>query len=206
MIFYYAPGACSLAPHIALHQSGAQFESRRVDLHRGEQTTDEYLAINPKGRVPVLITEQGTLTENSAILFYISQLFPLAGLAPVNDPFALAKVQEFNNYLASTVHVAHAHGPRGYRWADDQAALVAMKAKVPMTMTAGFQLIEDELLEGPWVMGEHYSICDIYLYTLSRWLEGDGVNTSLLPRVIDHRHRMEVLAPVAEVLQVEGLV
>ena len=55
-------------------------------------------------------------------------------------------------------------------------------------------------------MGEHYSICDIYLYTLSRWLEGDGVNTSLLPRVIDHRHRMEVLAPVAEVLQVEGLV
>ncbi|SVE29659.1 uncharacterized protein METZ01_LOCUS482513, partial [marine metagenome] len=55
MIFYYAPGACSLAPHIALHQSGAQFESRRVDLHRGEQTTDEYLAINPKGRVPVLI-------------------------------------------------------------------------------------------------------------------------------------------------------
>jgi glutathione S-transferase len=206
MIFYYAPGACSLAPHIALHQSGAQFESRRVDLHRGEQTTDEYLAINPKGRVPVLITEQGTLTENSAILFYISQLFPQACLAPVNDPFALAKVQEFNNYLASTVHVAHAHGPRGYRWADDQAALVAMKAKVPMTMTAGFQLIEDELLAGPWVMGEHYSICDIYLYTLSRWLEGDGVNTSLLPRVIDHRHRMEVLAPVAEVLQVEGLV
>jgi glutathione S-transferase len=189
-----------------LHQSGAQFESRRVDLYHGEQATDEYLAINPKGRVPILVTEQGSLTENPAILLYISQLFPQAGLAPVQDLFALAKVQEFNNYLASTVHVAHAHGPRGNRWVDDAAALIAMKAKVPMTMTACFQLIEDKLLQGPWVMGEHYSICDIYLYTLSRWLEGDGVNTSILPRVIDHRHRMEALAPVAEVLQVEGLV
>lgn len=206
MIFYYSPGACSLAAHIALHQAGAEFESRKVNLHRGEQTTDEYLAVNAKGRVPALVTEQGILTENSAILAYISQLFPAADLAPINDPFAFAQVQEFNCYLASTVHVAHAHGPRGYRWADEPAALVAMKEKVPQTMMAGFRLIEDELLIGPWVMGEKYSICDIYLYTLSRWLEDDGVDTTLLPRVIEHRNRMQALASVAEVLQMEGLV
>ncbi|MBT3426592.1 MAG: glutathione S-transferase [Gammaproteobacteria bacterium] len=205
MIFYYSPGACSLAAHIALHQAGAKFESRKVNLYRGEQTTAEYLAVNAKGRVPALVTEQGILTENSAILAFISQLFPEADLAPINDPFAFAQVQEFNCYLASTVHVAHAHGPRGYRWADTPAALVAMKEKVPQTMTAAFRLIEDELLTGPWVMGEKYSICDIYLYTLSRWLEDDGVDTTLLPRVIEHRNRMQALAQVAEVLQLEGL-
>ena len=205
MIFYYSPGACSLAAHIALHQAGAKFESRKVNLHRGEQMTDEYLAVNAKARVPALVTEQGILTENSAILAYISQLFPEADLAPINDPFAFAQVQEFNCYLASTVHVAHAHGPRGSRWADDPTALAAMKEKVPQTMTASFRLIEDELLAGPWVMGEKYSICDIYLYTLSRWLESDGVDTTLLPRVVEHRNRMQALACVVEVLQIEGL-
>jgi len=205
MILYYSPGACSLAAHIALHQAGAKFESRKVNLYQGEQTTQAYLSVNAKGRVPALVTDRGILTENSAILVFVSQLFPEAGLAPLDDPFAFARVQEFNCYLASTVHVAHAHGPRGSRWADEPSALVAMKEKVPQTMTACFGLIEEELLIGPWVMGEHYSICDIYLYTLSRWLEGDGVDITLLPRVIEHRNRMEALESVAEVLQMEGL-
>src|SRR5262249_3868310 len=98
--------------------------------------------------------------------------------AETSDPFAIAQVQEFNSYLCSTVHVAHAHGRRGARWADDAAAIEAMKCRVPATMTECFALIERKLLKGPWVMGEQYPICDPYLFTIGTWIEGDGVDTT----------------------------
>jgi glutathione S-transferase len=79
---------------------------------------------------------------------------------------------------------------RGGRWADDAAAIDAMQRKVPATMTDCFALIEKKLLKGPWVMGEQFTICDPYLFTIASWLEGDGVDTGKLPRVLDHRRRM----------------
>ena len=82
---FYAPGACSLAPHIALQETGAPFEPVKIALPQGEQKTPAYLAINPKGRVPALVTDRGTLTETPAILMFICQSFPLAGLAPAQD-------------------------------------------------------------------------------------------------------------------------
>jgi len=130
------------------------------------------------------------LTETPAILAFIAQCFPAAKLAPVDDPFAFAQVQSFNSYLCSTVHVAHAHRMRGYRWADDPAAIDAMKKKVPQSVGECFKLIEHEMLRGPWVMGAAFTICDIYLFTLAQWLEADGVDVSQLPGVIDHRRRM----------------
>jgi glutathione S-transferase len=142
------------------------------------QRSPEYLAINPKGRVPALVTENGTLTETPGLLLFVAQRFPKAELVPLSDPFALAQVQEFNSYLCSTVHVAHAQGRRGARWADDAAAIEAMKRKVPATMTECFELIERKLLKGPWVMGEQYTICDPYLFTIGTWIEGDGVDPS----------------------------
>ena len=148
-----------------------------VDFGSQAQRSPEYLAVNPKGRVPALVTEAGTLTETPALLCFVAQRFPTAELAPLSDPFALAQVQEFNSYLCSTVHVAHAHGRRGARWADDAAAIEAMKRKVPATMTECFELIEHKLLKGPWVMGEQYTICDPYLFTIGTWIEGDGVDT-----------------------------
>lgn len=189
---YYSPGSCALASHIALADAGADFEATRIDFESGEQLKPEYLAINPKGRVPALITEHGILTETPAILVYIAQRFHNADLAPLSDPFAFARVQEFNSYLCSTVHVAHAHRARGTRWADDPAALAEMQRKIPETVFKAFELIENGLLEGPWVMGEDYTICDAYLYTVSRWLESDGINPAeQLPRVAAHRERME---------------
>jgi glutathione S-transferase len=162
---YYAPGTCALAAHIALEEAGAPYEAVPVDFGAQAQRSPEYLAINPKGRVPALVTESGTLTETPGLLLFVAQRFPKAELAPLSDPFALAQLQEFNSYLCSTVHVAHAHGRRGARWADDAAAIEAMKRKVPATMTECFELIERKLLKGPWVMGEHYTICDPYLFT-----------------------------------------
>src|ERR1700740_1807856 len=187
---YYAPGTCALATHIALEEAGAPYEAVLVDFRSQSQRSPEYLAVNPKGRVPALVTESGTLTETPALLCFVAQRFPAAELAPLADPFALAQVQEFNSYLCSTVHVAHAHRMRGTRWADDAVAIEAMKRKVPSNVTECFELIEDGMLEGPWVMGKHYTICDPYLFTLAEWLDAEGVDLTKLPRVIDHRTRM----------------
>jgi glutathione S-transferase len=178
---FYAPGSCALASHIALEEAGAKYEAVRVDLRAKDQRKPEYLAINPKGRVPALVTDKGVLTENPAILAFVAQSFPEARLAPLNDAFAFARVQAFNSYLCSTVHVAHAHLNRGYRWADDSAAIVAMRKKAPQSIGECFELIEREMLAGPWVMGERYTICDPYLFTLARWLEDDGVDPGPLP-------------------------
>lgn len=191
MKFYYSPGSCALASHIALAEAGASFEPIKVDFSSGEQQQPQYLAINPKGRVPALITDNGTLTETPAILAYIAQKFPEAGLAPLNDPFAFARAQEFNSYLCSTIHVAHAHKSRGKRWADDPAAIAEMTRKVPETVLAAFQLVEEGMLKGPWVLGDQFSICDAYLYTVAHWLEGDGIDPrAKLPRVAEHRDRV----------------
>jgi len=187
IMLFYAPHACSLASHITLEEAGAPYTAVRVDFAKSEQRQPEYLAINPKGRVPALVTDGGILTETPAILAFIAQSFPQAALAPLDDPFAFAQVQAFNSYLCSTVHVAHAHRVRGNRWADDPAAIAEMKRKAPAAVGACFDLIEREMLKRPWVMGETYTICDPYLFTVAEWLEGDGVDLSQLPRVIDHQ-------------------
>ena len=187
---YYAAGTCALASNIALEEAGAKFETVRLDFRSNEQRKPEYLAINPKGRVPALVTEHGVLTETPALLIYIAQAFPRAGLAPLGDAFALARVQAFNSYLCSTVHVAHAHRMRGYRWADDPAAIENMQCKVPQSVGECFELIEREMFAGPWVMGKTYTVCDPYLFTLARFLEGDGVDPARFPKVLDFRNRM----------------
>ena len=201
---YYATGTCALATHIALEEAGAPYEAVPVDFRSQAQRSPEYLAINPKGRVPALVTERGTLTETPALLLFVAQSFPEAGLAPLVDPFVLAQVQEFNNYLCATVHVAHAHGRRGARWADDPAAIEAMRRKVAANMTECFELIERKLLKGPWVIGEQYTICDPYLFTIGSWLEGDEVDTARVPRVIEHRRRMQVRPAVQKAVAAEG--
>jgi len=187
---YFAPGTCALASHIALQDAGAAYTVERIDFKSNQQNSADYLAINPKGRVPALVTDRGILTETPAMLAFIAQSFPQAALAPLGDAFAFADVQAFNSYLCSTVHIAHAHRMRGYRWATDESSFADMKRKVPDSVGASFALIERGMLRGPWVMGEQYTICDPYLFTLSQWLEGDGVDLAALPKVMDHRKRM----------------
>jgi glutathione S-transferase len=130
-------------------------------------------------------------------------VFPSARLAPITDPFAFAQVQAFNSYLCSTVHVAHAHRMRGYRWADDAAAIEAMKRKVPTSVGEGFAQIERDLTAGAWVMGDDYTVCDMYLFTLAQWLEADGVDIGKLPKVADHRRRVAERPAVARAIAQE---
>jgi glutathione S-transferase len=201
---FYAVGSCSLASHIALEEAGADYEALAMSTKAGDQRTPEYLAINPKGRVPALVTDRGVLTETPAILAFIAQSHPAAKLAPLDDPYAFAQAQAFNSYLCSTVQVAHAHKHRGYRWADDPAALAHLTSKVPEVETACFQLIEDTMLAGPWVLGEAYSICDPYLFTLAGWLEGDGIDIRRFPKLAEHSERVRARPAVRKVLAQEA--
>jgi glutathione S-transferase len=204
MKLYYSPGSCALASHIALLDAGAAHEAIRVSFNDEEQKKPAYLAINPKARVPSLVTDNGILTETPAILAYVAQTHPDKKLAPLNDAFAFAQVQAFNSYLCSTVHVAHAHGRRGARWVDDESAMAAMKRKVPQTMADCFSLIEKTMIRGPWVMGDRYTICDPYLYTISTWLKGDGVDIAKFPKVSAHFAAMSERPSVREALRVQA--
>ena len=200
---YYAPATCALASHIALEEAGADYTTERLNFRANQQNSPEYLAINPKGRVPSLVTDRGILTETPAMLAFIAQSFPKAKLAPLDDAFAFAQVQSFNSYLCSTVHVAHAHKLRGARWATEESSFADMKRKVPETMSACFALIERGMLKGPWVMGDNYTICDPYLFTIAQWLEGDSVDIKSMPKVADHFKRMTERPAVRKVLEQE---
>ncbi|WCM88124.1 glutathione S-transferase family protein [Acidovorax sp. NCPPB 3576] len=190
LTLYYGTSTCAHAVRIALNEAGAEHTLVRMDFKAQQQRTPEYLAINPKGRVPALVTEHGVLTETPALLAYVAQRFPAARLAPT-DPHGFARMQEFNSYLASTVHVAHAHRPRASRWADEPEAIAAMQRKVGANMTECFDLIERQL-DGPWVLGEAYSVSDGYLFTVGGWLQSDGVDIARFPKVHAHAQRVAV--------------
>ncbi|MFY3385760.1 glutathione S-transferase family protein [Paracidovorax sp. MALMAid1276] len=191
LTLYYTPGTCAQAVRIALEEAGAPYTLVRVDFAAGQQRTPEYLAVNPKGRVPALATPQGTLTETPALLAYVAQCFPEARLAPT-DPHGFARLQEFHSYLASTVHIAHAHRPRASRWADEPEAQAAMQRKVPQNMADCFDFIESQYLRGgPWVMGEQYTVADGYLFTIGTWLQSDGVDIARFPQVLAHAQRVQ---------------
>ena len=200
LTLYYSRTSCAYAPHILLFDASAEFEARHIDFGSGEQNSPTFLSINPKGRVPALVTPDGILTENPAILLYIAQLHPERELAPT-DPFALAKAQSFNMFLASTVHVAHAHKHRGSRWADDPVAHAAMTAKVASNMAMYAGMIEDHYFEGPYVLGDRYSICDPYLALITRWLGADGVRLEDFPKLQAHDALMRTRPSMQKVLE-----
>jgi glutathione S-transferase len=200
---YYAPGTCALASHIALEEVGAPYSAERLNFKNNQQNSPDYLKINPKGRVPALVTDSGVLTETPAILAFIAQSFPHAKLVP-QDPFEFAQVQSINSYLCSTVHVAHAHKMRGARWATEETSFADMKRKVPKNVGESFALMESEMVEGRWVMGDAYTICDPYLFTLAGWLKRDSVDIARFPKIHDHHKRMAERPAVKKVLAAWG--
>ncbi len=192
LTLYYAPDTISLATHILLEEVGATYSTVRIDFKTTQQRSPEYLKINPKGRMPALVTDRGILTETPAMLVFVAQSLGRPDLALIDDPFAFAQVQAINAFLCSSLHINHAHRMRGPRWVDanDSAAIAAMQRHVPVSVSANYDLIERDMLKGPWVMGERYTICDAYLFTLAQWLEQDGVDPKRVPKVIDHRRRV----------------
>lgn len=191
MNLFYTNGTISIAPAITLIEAGLDHGLTRIDFAKAEQGTPEYLAINPKGRVPALVLTDGTvLTETGALLDYIAARAPDASLVPTALEDA-AHMRSVMYYLASTMHVAHAHKLRGIRWADNTDSFADMTRKVPETMTACAAYVEADCLRGDYVCGNDFSIADAYLFVVCTWLAGDGVALSDFPKVTAFMARME---------------
>jgi glutathione S-transferase len=191
MKLYYATGTISIAVAIALEEAGLAYEPVKVDFKAAEQTKPDYLAVNPKGRVPALVTEDGTvLTETGALLEYIAARAPAKGLIPAGIEDA-THMRAVMYYIASTMHVAHAHRMRGSRWADQQSSWDDMAAKVPQTMAACAAYMQSDCLRGTYVMGDTLSIADPYAFVVCNWLAGDGVPPENYPAVATFLAAME---------------
>ncbi|KEJ90367.1 glutathione S-transferase family protein [Sulfitobacter donghicola] len=196
MNLFYANGTISIAPAIALLEAGIEHDLTRIDFASAGQSQPEYLAINPKGRVPALVLKTGeVLTETGALLDYIAAKSTTAKLVP-QAPETAAHMRSVMYYLASTMHVAHAHKMRGSRWADNEASFADMTAKVPETMAACAAYVESECLKGDYVCGAEFSIADAYLFIVCSWLSGDGVNLDDFPIITAFMNRMEERASV----------
>ena len=195
MRLHFAPGTISIATAIALEEAGLAYDPVAVDFKAAEQTKPDYQRINPKGRVPALDTGRQILTETGAILEFIAARAPAAGLVP-DDPLEAAQMRSVMYYIASTMHVNHAHKMRGHRWADAESSWADMTAKVPQTMTQSAEFVDRHALRGPFVLGARFSLADPYLFVVCSWLDGDGVDVAAFPRIAAFRAAMEERASV----------
>lgn len=200
LTLHYAPKTISVAVAIALEEAGLPYEAVLVDFTTAAQTKPDYLAVNPKGRVPTLVTAAGTLTETGAILEYIAatsvQMMP-------DTPYIAAKMREVMYYLGTTMHVNHAHKMRGHRWANAQSSFDDMKAKVPETIAASCAHLEDTLALDPFVSTD-FSIADPYLFVLLSWVPGDGVDLAAYPKLHAFYTMMQARASV-QVVTAKGM-
>ncbi len=202
---YYAPGTCALAPHIVLEEVGIAFEPVAVDIKAGEQRTPEYLKLNPKGRVPVLLAGDWVLTENVAILQFLARSHPEAKLWP-EDLRDQAKAMEWFAWLASTVHVTYAHIRRAERYASSEAGLEEVRTKGLETCRALWLSIERQLGDGPWLLGAQYTAADAYLLVF--WIWGRGLGFDMErdhPRWTAHARRMAPRPAVQKAFSREGI-
>lgn len=198
MKLYYAPNTISVAVAITLEETSLDYTTQHVDFSKGEQLGATYAAINPKGRVPALETNGIILTETGAILDFVAA--QVSDLLPT-PPQQAAKARSVMYYLASTMHVNHAHKKRGTRWADNEISWADMTAKVPETMAASAAYIEAECIEGPYVMGDTFCVADAYLFMVCTWLKGDGVDPAQYPKIQTLMGTMETRASVQAVRQ-----
>jgi glutathione S-transferase len=193
---YYAPGACSLAAHIVLEESGEKYDLQRIDLANGEQKTEAYLKIHPQGRVPALQLESGeNITENTAILPYLGKRF---GLWP-RDPVAEARALSLIGLFAASVHPAHAHISRPERYASDASVFPNIQ-ETGRKAFHGYLAQIDRLLQGRQWLSDQYSVLDPYALTFYAW----GVRRELPVADMTHYHafkdRMLARAAVTRVL------
>ena len=202
--FYYSPGSSAVAAHILLEEVGAEYEACCVSIADGAHKQAEYLARNPKGRIPFLETSEGGLSENPAILEYVAALYPEAGCVP-DGVFVQAQARSLCAYLCATAHVAFAHHHRGSRWAQQETSLRDMQAQVAGNLRECAAYLEDTLDFAPWALGAGYTFCDPYVFQFTRWLEKVGVDVAAYPRLAVHRREMLARPAVRRVLAVHGI-
>ena len=207
MRLYYATGACSLAPHIALEEAGDRFELSRVDLAANQQNSAEFLRLNPKARVPTLTDGDWVLTEAPAILRYIAARHPAAGLWPW-DPRQEARCAEWLAWISSTIHVSAGHVRRAARYASDPRAVEDVAATAKKTCRELWQTVEARIGEGPWAIGERYSVADPYLLVYWVWGRSPLLGYDMahdFPQWTAHARRLAARPAVQRAFASEGL-
>ena len=199
---YYSPGACSLVPHVALEEAGADFEAVRKTIAEKAHRQPDYLAINPRGLIPAIEVEGRVVTENVAILAWIGHRWP--GQLPLDDLPALARVFELLSYFATTVHYG-GFGPifraRAAGIERPEAELAADRER----LRGLFGEIDALLAPGPWLLGERYSLADPYPLAFRRWARRLDLDVSEHRHWTEHRRRMVERPAVARALAREGL-
>jgi len=202
MKLYYMPGACPLAAHIVLEWTGADYEA--VRLSREELKTPGYLALNPLGVVPTLEAEGGVITENSGILTYLAGRYPEAGLEGDGSAMARAQVHSWLGFVNSDMHPAFKplFGATGYL--GDQEMIAKSHADARKRLRAMFGIVDRQLRGRDWIAGSR-SLADPYLYVLTRWARGTGIDLAGLDEVARLAARMEADAGVQRALEAEGL-
>lgn len=169
LTLYMMAGACSMAPHVALEEVGATYRTQSIDLAKGEQRAEAYLKLNPKGKVPALQLEDGSvLTENVAILTYLARRFPQAKLLPT-DPQAEAKCLSLLAWLSNSVHAMFSPMVRPERVAADPAAHASVKETARATFEANLREIDRQLAGRQWLAAGQYTVCDIYALVFFTW-------------------------------------
>lgn len=203
---YFAPGACSFVPHALLELAGATFEPQIVKLANGEQKTPEYLALNPRGQVPVLVADGVVLTQVVAIVNYINDMYPAAHFLP-KDPMAKAQALSTLAWMNNSAHPTFTHVFRSAYFAATEAGIADVKA----FNTAKFHGILAELdamvaKANPWISGEHVGPLDIYAMVLMRWGGmGAGKDPLTLPNLWAHSQKVAALPGVARAIERERI-
>ena len=177
---FYSPGACSIVPHIALEEAGAEFEPVKVMLAEGQHLQPEYLAINPHARVPALGTERGVISENVAILNFIADAYGAPGSVPRGDHHAAAQCNRLLGWFASTVHISFAQVWRATRFTGDESAHAAIVAGGRDNLERQFAEIEQLSGEG-WLAGDGFSAADSYALIFFRWGKRIGMDMARFP-------------------------
>jgi glutathione S-transferase len=198
---FYAPGACSMAPHIVLEEGGEKYEKKRMDLSKGEQRTPEYMKIHPLGRVPALKLDDGSpLTENTAILPFLGKRFGLWPSDPVKEAQALSLI----GFFAATVHPANGHIGRPERYTDDKAAFPGIQEKGKQSFFEYLKQIDALYAKREW-LSDKYSVLDPYAFVFYTWAAKRGQPVAELKNYSAAKDRMLKRPAVQRVVADEGV-
>ncbi|HRE18243.1 MAG TPA: glutathione binding-like protein [Rhodocyclaceae bacterium] len=204
MKFFYFPYACSLAAHVALEEIGQPFEAVLVDLRGGEQFDAAYRAINPSARVPALQLDSGeVLSENLAILYWLAETHPGAGLWPEGS-LEKTRALEWMSWLASNVHFSGRLIWKGDQYANSPEAAEFLKTSQRARYQELLAQAEARIGDGPWVMGERYTVVDAHLLPFVRWPQVWKLDISACPKLLAWHQRMIERPAVLRALAREG--
>ncbi len=201
---YYSPAACSLAPHILLEETGADYELIEVNVRQGKTQEPEFLKLNPKARVPVLVTGDQILTEVPAICWYIAS--GAQNLIP-KDVLQQARALEWFNWLSGTLHAVAFGGKwRPHRFVTRPELFTDVHARADQNLEEGFAYIEQRLAGRQWVLGDDYSLVDPYLFVFYNWTKSIGIDAQeRYPLWHAHASRMLARNAVSRALRQEGI-